>query len=63
MMNENAFNWPEYILLMEQLLAVPLDAPRRAELAVQLSRIASMAEPLMAFELPPRQEGAGVYQI
>jgi len=63
MMNENTFNWPEYILLMEQLLAVPLDAPRRTELAVQLSRIASMAEPLMAFELPLRQDGAGVYQL
>jgi len=62
-MNESDFSWADYIQLMEQLLAVPLDAPRRAELAVQLERIAIIAAPLMAFELPPRQEGAGVYQL
>jgi Protein of unknown function (DUF4089) len=62
-MNDTEFDWPEYIRLMEQLLAVPLDTPRRAELAVQLTRIATIAEPLMAFPLPHRQEGAGVYQL
>jgi hypothetical protein len=63
MMNDTEFNWPQYIHLMEQLLAVPLDSPRRAELAIQLERIAAIAEPLMAFPLPHRQEGAGVYQL
>ncbi len=62
-MNERDFDWPQYIRLMEQLLAVPLDTPRRDELVIQLSRIAAMADPLMAFDLPHRQEGAGVYQL
>lgn len=62
-MSESEFDWPDYIRLMEHLLAVPLDDPRRAELAVQLERIAAIADPLMAFALPPRQEGAGVYQL
>lgn len=62
-MNDTEFDWPVYIHLMEQLLAVPLDTPRRAELAIQLNRIAALAEPLMAFSLPHRQEGAGVYQL
>ncbi|MGU3521500.1 oxalurate catabolism protein HpxX [Enterobacteriaceae bacterium C23F] len=62
-MHESDFRWADYIHLMEQLLAVPLDDPRRTELAIQLERIAAIAGPLMAFELPPRQEGAGVYQL
>ncbi len=52
-MNTTDFDWPTYIRLMEQLLAVPLDDARRAELEVQLTRIAAMAQPLMAFPLPP----------
>lgn len=62
-MIDTTFNWADYIDLMEQLLAVPLDAPRREELAVQLERIAAMAQPLMMFDLPHRQEGAGVYRL
>ncbi|MCT4700999.1 oxalurate catabolism protein HpxX [Enterobacteriaceae bacterium H20N1] len=56
-------DWPTYISLMEQLLDVPLDDERRKELAIQLARIAAMAEPLLAFELPQRQEVAGVYKL
>jgi hypothetical protein len=48
-MSDNTLDWPTYIRLMEQLLAVPLDDERRAELEVQLTRIAAMAQPLMAF--------------
>lgn len=62
-MTDNIFDWPGYIRLMEQLLAVPLDDARRAELEIQLTRIAAMAEPLMAFPLPQRQEGAGEYRL
>ncbi|MDU4435816.1 MAG: oxalurate catabolism protein HpxX, partial [Pluralibacter gergoviae] len=54
-MSEQTMDWPAYIRLMEQLLAVPLDDPRRAELALQLARIAAIADPLMKFELPHRQ--------
>lgn len=56
-------DWATYINLMEQLLEVPLDDARRKELAIQLARIETMAEPLMAFELPQRQEVAGVYKL
>ncbi|SCB98325.1 Protein of unknown function [Kosakonia oryzendophytica] len=62
-MNTTDFDWLTYIRLMEQLLAVPLDDARRAELEVQLTRIAAMAQPLMAFPLPHRQEGAGEYRL
>ena len=62
-MNQSQMDWPTYIGLMAQLLEVPLDAPRREELALQLARIAAIAEPLMKFELPLRQEGAGVYRL
>ncbi len=62
-MSDNTLDWPTYIRLMEQLLAVPLDDARRAELEVQLTRIAAMAQPLMFFPLPHRQEGAGEYRL
>ena len=58
-----SFDWPTYISLMEQLLDVPLDDERRNELTVQLARIAEMAAPLLAFELPQRMEVAGVYKL
>ncbi|RKQ39359.1 oxalurate catabolism protein HpxX [Enterobacter sp. R1(2018)] len=58
-----SFDWPTYINLMEQLLDVPLNEERRKELAVQLARMAAMAGPLLAFELPQRQEVAGVYKL
>lgn len=62
-MNNDATDWPAWIRLMEQILEVPLDDARRAELEVQLARIAAMAQPLMQFSLPPRQEGAGEYRL
>ncbi|VEC00557.1 Uncharacterised protein [Cedecea lapagei] len=62
-MNQTSFDWQNYIALMEQLLAVPLTDERRKELELQLARIAAMAEPLMAFPLPDRQETAGVYTL
>ncbi|MGB7803140.1 MAG: oxalurate catabolism protein HpxX [Buttiauxella sp.] len=48
---------------MEQLLNVPLDDARRKELEVQLTRMAALAEPLMEFPLPQRQEVAGIYKL
>lgn len=57
------FDWPAYIRLMEQLLAVPLDDARRAELAIQLARMELLAQPLMDFPLPHRQDGAGEYRL
>lgn len=62
-MTETPFDWPAYIQLMEQLLNVPLDDARRRELEVQLTRMAALADPLMAFPLPQRQEVAGVYKL
>ncbi|WMY73603.1 oxalurate catabolism protein HpxX [Buttiauxella selenatireducens] len=56
-------DWPTYIQLMEQLLNVPLDDARRRELEVQLVRMAALAEPLMEFPLPQRQEVAGIYKL
>ncbi|CUU23085.1 hypothetical protein J9874_02558 [Duffyella gerundensis] len=55
-------DWATYVAQMEQILAVPLDEARRAELLTQFTRIAAMAEPLMAFPLDDRLEVAGVYQ-
>lgn len=61
-MKEAALDWTAYLAQMEQVLGVPLDDRRRAELLVQFSRIAEMAGPLMAFPLDDRQEVAGVYK-
>lgn len=62
-MNNDAVEWKVWIRLMEQILDVPLDDARRAELEVQLARIAAMAQPLMHFPLSSRQEGAGEYRL
>jgi hypothetical protein len=62
-MKSKTIDWPTYIQLMEQLLNVPLDDARRKELEVQLTRMATLAEPLMDFPLPQRQEVAGVYKL
>ncbi|AMG57614.1 oxalurate catabolism protein HpxX [Pantoea eucalypti] len=58
----NQHDWASYIGHMEQILQLELDDARRAELLIQLSRIAEMAAPLMAFPLDDRLEVAGVYQ-
>ncbi len=62
-MTTKPIDWPTYIQLMEQLLNVPLDDTRRKELEVQLTRMAALAEPLLDFPLPQRQEVAGVYKL
>ncbi|TNV17268.1 oxalurate catabolism protein HpxX [Buttiauxella sp. B2] len=62
-MTAKPIDWPTYIQLMEQLLNVPLDDTRRKELEVQLARMAALAEPLLDFPLPQRQEVAGVYKL
>ena len=54
-------DWARYLALMEQLMALELDDPRRAELVIQLERIAALAAPLMAFPLDDRLEVAGVF--
>ncbi|WP_039030076.1 oxalurate catabolism protein HpxX [Leclercia adecarboxylata] len=54
--------WDTYLAQMEHLLALELDDARRAELSVQFTRIAAMAEPLLAFPLDDRVEIAGVYK-
>ena len=56
-------DWSEYLTQMTHLLDMELDAPRREELERQFARIAAMAQPLMAFPLPHRQEGAGEYRL
>ncbi|WP_312413350.1 oxalurate catabolism protein HpxX [Pseudescherichia sp.] len=55
-------DWATYLAQMTQLLDLELDDARRAELEMQFSRIAAMAEPLMAFPLDDRLEIAGVYK-
>ena len=62
-MTAKPIDWPAYIQLMEQLLNVPLDDARRKELEVQLTRMAALAEPLLDFPLPQRQDVAGVYKL
>lgn len=54
-------DWAQYIAQMEQILALELDDVRRAELLTQFSRIAAMAQPLMALPLDDRLEVAGVF--
>ncbi|MBZ6387742.1 MULTISPECIES: oxalurate catabolism protein HpxX [Pantoea] len=54
-------DWARYLAQMEQLLALELDDVRRAELVIQLERIAALAAPLMAFPLDERLEVAGVF--
>lgn len=61
-MNTPQADWEAYLQQMEQLLALTLDDTRRMELRLQFSRIAAMAEPLMAFPLDDRVEIAGVYK-
>ncbi|WP_241721791.1 oxalurate catabolism protein HpxX [Raoultella sp. HC6] len=55
-------DWSTYLAQMEQILGLELDEARRAELQLQFSRIAAMAEQLMAFPLDERLEIAGVYK-
>lgn len=55
-------DWATYLAQMTQILDMELDDVRRAELEMQFSRIAALAEPLMAFPLDDRLEIAGVYR-
>ncbi|MCF6689452.1 MULTISPECIES: oxalurate catabolism protein HpxX [unclassified Raoultella] len=61
-MQKVTLDWSTYLAQMEQILGLELDEARRAELQLQFSRIAAMAEPLMAFPLDERLEIAGVYK-
>ncbi|HAT1610974.1 TPA: oxalurate catabolism protein HpxX [Raoultella planticola] len=61
-MTHSVNDWRAYLAQMEHLLALELDDTRRGELQLQFSRIAAMAEPLMAFPLDERLEIAGVYK-
>ncbi|AJF72541.1 MULTISPECIES: oxalurate catabolism protein HpxX [Raoultella] len=61
-MQKVTLDWSTYLAQMEQILGLELDETRRAELQLQFSRIAAMAEPLMAFPLDERLEIAGVYK-
>lgn len=55
-------DWRLYLSMMEQLLDVPLDDSRRAELLLQFQRIASIATPLLNHPLDGREEIAGVFK-
>ncbi|WP_428943968.1 oxalurate catabolism protein HpxX [Pantoea sp. FN060301] len=61
-MTHTSPDWAAWLVHMEQVIGVTLNDERRAELQVQFTRIAAMAEPLMAFPLDDRQEVAGVYK-
>ena len=54
-------DWAIYLAQMTAIHGITLDEARRAELVIQFTRIAAMAEPLMALELDDRLEIAGVY--
>ncbi|KGD84357.1 uncharacterized protein DUF4089 [Pantoea sp. PNA 14-12] len=58
----NQSDWAAYIAQMEQILNVELDEDRRVALLQQMTRIADMAAPLMAYPLDDRLEVAGVYK-
>ncbi len=55
--------WSDYLTQMEQILDLDLTEERRAELLVQITRIAGMAQPLMDYPLDDRLEIAGVYRL
>ncbi|MEH0885812.1 oxalurate catabolism protein HpxX [Enterobacter sp. UNJFSC 003] len=55
-------DWNAYLAQMEIVLGVELDDDRRAELALQFTRIAALSAPLMALPLNDRLEIAGVYK-
>ncbi|EIX9024196.1 oxalurate catabolism protein HpxX [Klebsiella aerogenes] len=61
-MKQTEKEWRDWLLQMEQILALELDESRRAELLAQFRRIADMAEPLMDYPLDQRLEIAGVYK-
>jgi len=61
-MKQTETDWNGWLAQMEYILALELDDTRRNELRVQFSRIATMAEPLMAYPLDNRVEIAGVYK-
>ncbi|MBT0722655.1 oxalurate catabolism protein HpxX [Tatumella sp. TA1] len=56
-------DWPSYIAQMSLLLDLQLPPDRQAELAIELSRIAEIAAPLMAYPLDDRQEVGGVWKL
>lgn len=61
-MKQTETDWNAWLTQMEHILALELDDIRRNELRLQFSRIAAMAEPLMAYPLDNREEIAGVYK-
>ena len=61
-MKQTETDWNAWLAQMEHILALELDDTRRNELRLQFSRIAAMAEPLMAYPLDNRVEIAGVYK-
>lgn len=62
MQTESTRDWHLYVSMMEQVLDVPLDDARRAELLNQFHRIAKIAVPLLGHSLAERQEIAGIYK-
>ena len=61
-MKQTVVDWGAWLVQMEQILMLELDEQRRGELQLQFSRIAAMAEPLMAYPLDMRLEIGGVYK-
>lgn len=55
-------DWSAYVELLSAVHGLELDAERRVEVALQLGRIAAMAETLMDFSLPARIEAAAVFK-
>lgn len=61
-MNTNTAELAALLNAMTQMMELELTDERRAELLIQFSRIAAMAESLMNYPLDDRLEVAGVFR-
>lgn len=55
-------DWDTYVQAQARLLALELDATRRAQVVAHLARIAEMARPLLEFEEDRDAEPAPVFR-
>lgn len=58
----NSIDWGAYVETQAALLGLLLDDARKAEVALHLSRIAAMVEPLLEFEEDRAHEPAPVFR-
>ncbi len=61
-MNDDRMDWNTYIAAMAALNGLTLDGERRDEVALQLERIAAMAQQVMEFPLDAEVEPGPVFR-